>query len=340
MENPAMFDKCVKEVLQVLLRFASCLICEWLEECSTLLECSVKRRGRWYVKDHGQKSILTPIGSITFTRTRFINKETNETAYLLDKILGWEPHTRLSDGTKACIVEAAAQTSYEKAGENACLGEDRVSRETVMRQVRSMEVPSQGREEVSEKKKVKYLYVEADEDHISLQYKEKKGDVKRYKGHADNGQIVKLVYVHEGYEETRENPKRKKLKNVVYFGGLYRGKDNEKLWGEVKAYIERQYDTEGIEKIYFQSDGGAWMKKGVDILGAEFVLDEFHIQKYIRKMARLGGGQTEEGREETAKKLLEWIEKGNRKKLEEWVSQTSAALTEKEGKNWRKVGNT
>lgn len=36
MENPAMFDKCVKEVLQVLLRLACCLICEWLEECNTL----------------------------------------------------------------------------------------------------------------------------------------------------------------------------------------------------------------------------------------------------------------------------------------------------------------
>ena len=261
METPAMFDKCVKEVLQVLLRFACCLICEWLEECNTLLECSAKRRGRWHVKDHARKSILTPIGSITFTRTRFINKETKKTAYLLDKILGWEPHTRLSDGTRAGILEAAAQCSYEKAGESACHGEDRVSRQTVMRQVRGMEVPPEGREETSEKRKVKYLYVEADEDHIALQYKEKKGDIKRYRGHADNGQIVKLVYVHEGYVESGENPKRKELKNVVYLGGLYRGKDNEKLWGTVKEYIERQYDTEAIEKIYFQFDGGGMDEK-------------------------------------------------------------------------------
>ncbi len=76
-----MFDKCVKEVLQVLLRFACCLICEWLEECNTLLECGAKRRGRWHVKDHARKSILMPIGSITFTRTRFIHKETKETVY-------------------------------------------------------------------------------------------------------------------------------------------------------------------------------------------------------------------------------------------------------------------
>lgn len=53
----------------------------------------------------------------------------------------------------------------------------------------------------------------------------------------------------------------KELKNVVYLGGLYRGKDNEKLWGTVKEYIERQYDTEAIEKIYFQFDGGGMDEK-------------------------------------------------------------------------------
>ena len=48
-----------------------------------------------------------------------------------------------------------------------------------------------------QKTKVKYLYVEADEDHVALQ----------------NGKSVmpRLVYVHEGYEHS--NSKRKKLKN-------------------------------------------------------------------------------------------------------------------------------
>ena len=119
---------------------------------------------------------------------------------------------------------------------------------------------------------------------MALQFHEKKGDIKRFKGHADNNQIVKLVYVHEGYTGSSMN--RKELKNVVYFGGLYHGKDNEKLWNEVKEYIGKQYET---EKIYFQSDGGACMKKGIETLRAEFVLDGFHIQKYIRKMARLAG---------------------------------------------------
>ncbi len=157
------------------------------------------------------------------------------------------------------------------------------------------------------------MYVEADEDHTSLQFHKKKGDIKRFKGHADNNQIVKLVYVHERYTDSGMD--RKELKNLVYSGGLYRGGDNIKLWNEVKEYIGKQYILENTRKIYFQSDGGAWMKKGIETLGADFVLDGFHIQKYIRRMARLAG-ETEEEVEENKKKIQGWIEKGRRKKLE------------------------
>ena len=57
------------------------------------------------------------------------------------------------------------------------------------------------------------------------------------------------------------------------------------------------------------------MKKGIEVLGAEFVLDEFHIQKYIRKLARVAGGSTEEGR-----KQRENCRNGSRRET---------------GKNWR-----
>lgn len=121
-------------------------------------------------------------------------------------------------------------------------------------------------------------------------------------------------------------------------------KDNEKLWEEVKEYIEKQYETEEIKKIYLQSDGGGWMKKGMETLGAEFVLDEFHIQKYIRRMARVAvDGGAEEDREEAGKKVKEWIQNGNRKKLEEWVGDAGAELGEKDRKklmeSWKYIKN-
>ncbi len=271
---------------------------------------------------------MSPVGLLSFTRTRFKNKETKETVYLLDRVLGLLPHARMSDGVEAALLEEAVQTSYEKAGKEACPGEC-VSRETVMRHVRRLEIPAKSQEEPAVKKKTRILYAEADEDHAVLQFHKKKGDIKRFNGHADNKQIVKLVYVHEGYTDSGMD--RKELKNVVYFGGLYRGKDNGKLWNEVKEYIGKHYGTEETEKIYFQSDGGAWMKKGLETLGADFVLDGFHVQKYIRRMARLAG-ETEEEMKENRKKIQVWIEKGSRKELERWAVQIKTGMKEKDQK--------
>ncbi len=326
--NPACFDEYIEEVKKIVLDLGCHIISGVLEECNTLLEESLKRRLHWQVKDRSQKNIMSPVGLLSFTRTRFKNKETKETVYLLDRVLGLLPHARMSDGVEAALLEEAVQTSYEKAGKEACPGEC-VSRETVMRHVRGMEIPVKSQEEPGRKRKARELYVEADEDHAALQFHEKKGDIKRFKGHAGNNQIVKLVYVHEGYTDIGAD--RKVLKNVVYFGGLYRGKDNGKLWNEVKTYIGKQYAAEEMEKIYFQSDGGAWMKKGLETLGADFVLDGFHVQKYIRRMARLAG-ETEEEMKENRKKIQGWIEKGSRRELEGWAVQIKTGMKEKDQK--------
>lgn len=198
-----------------------------------------------------------------------------------------------------------------------------------------------GKRSGSGKTPCKALYVEADEDHIALQFHEKKGDIKRFKGHGDNGRIIKLVYVHEGIET---EGKRRSLKHRKYFGGYYTGEENKRLWEEVKEYIEETYDTDSLETIYFQSDGGGWMKKGMELLGADFVLDEFHLKKYVKRMVRSTGEPEREA------EVNEWIKEGKKKELEEWVKEKAAVLEEKEGKklensygyikrNWKGVRN-
>lgn len=323
MENPSLLGECAVRVKQIMLELGCQILSEMVEECNTMLEDSVKRKLHWQIKDRSEKHLLTSLGTISFTHTRFEHKTTGETAYLLDRILGLSPHARLSEDAKASLLEEAAQSSYEKASQLSG-GEGRVSRETVMRHVRRIHVPSYKKEEGVEKRRVKYLYVEADEDHIALQFHKKKGDIKRWKGHGDNGQIIKLVYVHEGYEEAET--KRKQLKEVVYFGGLYSGKENEKLWREVKEYIEGRYDKEAIEKIYFQSDGGSWMKKGIEMLGGSYVVDEFHMKKYVKRMLRITG---EEGQGE---EVMKYLERGERKKLKEWAQEKGKGLEEKKRK--------
>ena len=160
--NPMCFDEYIEEVKNIVLDFGCHIVSEVLEECNILLEESLKRRLHWQVKDRNQKNIMSSVGMLSFTHTRFKNKETKETAYLLDRVIGLSPHTRMSDGVNAAILEEAVQTSYEKASRKACPGEC-VSRETVMRHVRRMEIPAKSMEEPVKKKKTKNLYIEADE---------------------------------------------------------------------------------------------------------------------------------------------------------------------------------
>ena len=70
--------------------------------------------------------------------------------------------------------------------------------------------------------------IEADEDHVSLQFHERKGDlIKNNNGQKNNCQITKLVYVHEGIEPEAPQSKRYKLINPHYFCRVCDGKDNE-----------------------------------------------------------------------------------------------------------------
>ena len=70
---------------------------------------------------------------------------------------------------------------------------------------------------VEEKRKCEYLYIEADEDHVSLQFHEKKGDLKTNEnGYKDNTALEKLVYVHEGVEKDSPKGGRNRLINTPW----------------------------------------------------------------------------------------------------------------------------
>lgn len=340
MKNPLNWTDQILGIQQILRKFGAAVISELLEECNTILENSIKRRAFWRIKDRTKRHLLTSVGMIGFTHTRFEHKETGKTAYLLDQILGIQPHARISRDLECRLLEEAAQSSYRKAGYTAS-EQDPVSGQTVMRHVHCLKCIRQTNGQDQEKRRVKQLYVEADEDHIALQFHEKKGDIKRFKGHGDNGRIIKLVYVHEGIET---EGKRRSLKHRKYFVGYYTGEENKRLWEEVKEYIEETYDTDSLETIYFQSDGGGWMKKGMELLGADFVLDEFHLKKYVKRMVRSTGEPEREA------EVNEWIKEGKKKELEEWEKEKAAVLEEKEGKklensygyikrNWKGVRN-
>lgn len=112
---------------------------------------------------------------------------------------------------------------------------------------------------------VEKLYIEADEDHVAMQ--------------DGTNKIMKLIYVYEGAIQKSKN--RRELINKRYFTGNLSPDD---LWLEVADYLYEAYELEKIDNIYIAGDGASWIKTGLGYIpGSKFVLDHFHLSKYVKK---------------------------------------------------------
>jgi len=282
-KDPSKFAEFVVGIRRETNRFELNFIAEYLEARDQEIVADGRRKARWHVVRKDEKQLITSLGTVRFHKTLFKHKETGEYAYLLDRVMHLGDHERMTEDAVVRVLSEAVQSSYRKGGEEACLNEEGVSKQTVLTQIHGLKFPPEPNP--SEKRQVEHLYIDADEDHLSLQFNEHKGDLVREDGRKTNTLISKLVYVYEGLEPEAPKSKRWRLVNPHYFSGVYQGNDNKQLWKEVADYIESHYETDKIKKIYLNGDGANWIKSGKDHLcKAIIVTDEFHIQKYLMKM--------------------------------------------------------
>lgn len=238
-----------------------------IEEVEKRVKEDPNRISDWVVKSKDNiKSLATIFGEIKYKRSYYQNKKTGEYKYLVDEILGIKPHDKMDISLKAKLVEEAIDSPYRKSGQKVSDSLE-LTGQTVMNSIRELGPVENNTVPIKEKnKEVKLLFIEADEDHVSLQ----------------NGKNIepKLVYVHEGRKKVGKN--RYKLINKRVFSGVY--KSSEDLWLEVADYIDEAYDLDKIEKIYLSGDGASWIKTGVEwIKGSIYVLDRFHLSKYVKR---------------------------------------------------------
>lgn len=284
MKNPTQMADYILGIAEEGNRFLLKMIQETLESMNQMIITSPLRKRHWDIECHTSKQLTTSIGDVTFRKTLFVNKETGKSEYLLDRILELDKHERMTEDAVTKMLIETVQTSYRRGGKE-CSELSEVSKQTVKNKLHSLEFP-QVDETVVEKRRVEHLYIEADEDHVSLQFRDKKGDLRKNENNQQNNCLItKLVYVHEGIENESPKSKRHKLINPYYFCRVCSGKENEKFWDEVYKYITDHYDLSGIKKIYVSGDGGAWIKAGMKrIAGMTYVLDEFHLEKYLTKL--------------------------------------------------------
>ena len=234
------------------------------------------RKEHFDIQRHEKRTLITTVGDAVFEQTLFRERESGRYRHLLSEMMGLAAHERFSEAAEAEILKEAARTSYREAAE-VLPSKSRITKTTVMNKVHGMteKFPT---EKAEEKKHCRYLYVEADEDHIAEQHG------KGSRGH--NGSFIsRVAYVYDGVEKVCAG--RKELKGIHYEAGLYEGREGiEEFWKTVGRYIRKHYETGEIERIYISGDGASWIKSGTEYIPESvFVLDRFHLMKYIDRAA-------------------------------------------------------
>ena len=242
------------------------IVKEALEMLDEVIRESSKRKREYYIqRRNDRKTLITKFGEVNYERTYYKSKKDGSYRYLSDELVGIYPYERMDLSYESELIEEAIETSYEKSGKRAS-NNVQVTRQTVMNTIRRLGNVENDEAEIPLKKRVvKTLYIEADEDHVALQNGRNKE--------------IKLIYVHEG-KRFKSKGRYELINKRLFTGSLIAIED---LWLDVANYLEEAYDLDRVEKIYISGDGASWIKEGLNwIKGSEYVLDYFHLSKYVK----------------------------------------------------------
>ena len=253
------------------------LFSEIVTQIENLVFEDSKRKNEYEAVRFAEKSLITKNGKAKFERRYYKDNKTGENVCLTDNVLGLEKGERIDKKVKAELIQKASEQSYSKSGK-LVIPEMEISSTTVMRNVRKNEWKINIEERKEEEKiKAKNIFIQVDEDHIKE--RGKKGCT-----------ISKIVTIYTK-KRTLTKPDRipevkqvrKELVDKFTFSGLY--KDTQEMWEDVAYYIDCTYKKEEIETAFVMGDGASYIKAGTEwIAKSVFVLDAFHLEKYINHL--------------------------------------------------------
>jgi len=146
------------------------LLAENVRTIEQSMQNSEERKAEWVVQARGrEKTISTLLGDLQYERTYYKHRVTGEFKYLTDELLGLEPHQRIDTGLQADMLTKAKEMSYEQvvqSYENISIR----SRSTIKNLVHQTSMEDSNWPKLQpENRKVRFLYIEADEDHVHQQ---------------------------------------------------------------------------------------------------------------------------------------------------------------------------
>ena len=242
-------------------------IVAYLEKLDKDFKESKLRKDRYYVKDYRARTLVTMFGEITYSRTIYVDKDSNERYVYVDEKMGIDKYIRYANDVRSYAYEAYAdENSMIKVGKE--LGslihckfslkkndEYYLSRQTIFNFLKMKPVHYSP----ESKKEAERIFLLLDEKYIGCQ---------------DLGKKImsKVCLIYEDVVKSNRN----KLLNKTYLSSS----SNEFKY-DLLTYLDEIYDLDSLKEIYFMSDGGTWIKEVFNEIRLPNVncikcLDEFH----------------------------------------------------------------
>lgn len=323
-ENPKNFSELESSVKSSTDTFAAGFLGAILSEMNQAIRNSSWRNGRYTIHRNDTRTLISSVGDISFDCTYYKSKtEKNTFTHLLEDLIGLERNERFTEIAESLMLCEALKTSYAEAAK-VLPSKQEITKTTVMNKVHSVadEIPDKL---YDTPRTVPYLHIEADEDHVAEQHG-------RYGKDENAGFISKLIYLYEYRQESANAEGRYELVNKYYFSGVYKGAEGTKqLWSRVNSFIEMNYDTEALKRVFISGDGAGWIKSGVTYVdNSVFCADKYHLMKYVNAAAAQMPDEKEDVKTELWH-LLYSRQKNARKKFDTYTASmmNAAKKTEK-----------
>ncbi len=243
-----------------------------------------RKRERGKLKNTGKrkKYFFTRFGDILYSRTRYKDKKTGKSCYLLDEALSIVKNQRISLSRARIENFLSSLSSYREVVTQArlLLGNFR-SHEAIRQSVikeGSLIIENQKKKlkqienlDYPDKEAPDTAYIEADATYIALQ---KKGKEK-------GGKLeVKAGVGYTGKETRYKTGKSKRLKEKFTFVGM--GKDFMK---NLSLQAESRLSLSKVKKVIFGGDGDSWITSGIKeyFPDSTYLLCLYHLFKKFKE---------------------------------------------------------
>jgi len=257
------------------------------------------------------KHFMTRMGDIQYQRTRYIDKNTGKSVYLLDKKLGIQPNQRISLKRSQMEILLASYSSYRRTQEDIGLltGQRRsheAGRQSILKEAKR--VIAHENKQIAQIKNLQMpdtdpksdvAYIETDSTYIRLQRSRKrefgrKVGRKRLKRSLE----IKLGIGYTGKESRYAHGAlpANSLSDKFSFVGT-----GQSFMERLSIISEKKLSLYRVKQIIMGGDGAPWIKEGMKdhFPNAVYFLCRFHLNRAVRRALSL--------RKDSQKTLLKFI---------------------------------